>query len=233
VTIKGILFDKDGTLIDFMASWMPAINEAANYFSQNDQTITDKMLLASGYDKHSKRILAGSILAAANNQQIAECWSQFLEISPDKQMLAKLDEIFQYHNQHSSVPVTDLASLFSQLKSRGIKIGLATSDSEQGARKTLKALGVEHLMDFICGYDSGFGVKPEAGMVHAFCNQLQLDTQNVMVVGDNTHDLHMARNAKAKLAVGVLTGTSNAVKLHEANYILDNVVDIPELLDSI
>ncbi len=233
VEIKGIVFDKDGTLIDFMASWMPAIYQAVNHFASNDQAIAEKMLIASGYDAQRHLILAGSILAAGNNQQIINCWSQVLAIQPNQDMLIKLDEIFQYHNRHSSVAVTDLHPLLCALKSRGIKIGLATSDSEQGARQTLDALGVANCMDFICGYDSGYGVKPEAGMVNAFCQQLQIDPRNVMVVGDNTHDLHMARKAQAKLAVGVLTGTSRAVKLYEADYILDSVADIPELLDNL
>ena len=229
--IKGILFDKDGTLIDFMASWMPAIYEAAKHFSNDDQDIADKMLAASGYDKESGEIIGGSILAAANNQQIAECWSQFLEIQPDTAMVTQLNRIFQYHNKHSSVAVTDLPALFSDLKSRGIKVGLATSDSEEGAIATLQALHVYQQMDFVCGYDSGHGVKPQAGMVNAFARKLGLDKDQIMVVGDNTHDLHMAHNAQAKLAVGVLTGTSSKEKLHEADYILNNVAEIPELLD--
>jgi len=231
--IKGILFDKDGTLIDFMASWMPAIIEAANYFADNDQNTVDKMLQASGYEVETHTIKGGSILAAANNAQIADCWSQFLTIAADGEMINKLNQIFQHHNQHSSIAVTDLHSLFNELIARGIYLGLATSDSEQGAKKTLAALGVESQMAFICGYDSGHGIKPEAGMVQAFCQQLKISPDEVIVVGDNTHDLHMAHNAGAKLAIGVLTGTSTAVNLHEADYILDNVADIPELLDNI
>ena len=231
--ITGILFDKDGTLIDFMAAWMPAITEAANYFANDKPDVVEKMLTASGYNLQTHSIEAGSLLAAANNQQIAACWSQFLNIEADSSMLAKLEEIFQHHNLRSCVAVTDLPSLFNELRSRGIKLGLATSDSERGAKKTLEALKVAQQLDFVCGYDSGFGIKPEAGMVQAFCKAVQLDVQQIMVVGDNPHDLHMAHNAGARLAVGVLTGTSKAVNLHEADYILDNIADIPELLDNI
>ncbi|MFT5706012.1 MAG: phosphoglycolate phosphatase [Oceanospirillaceae bacterium] len=233
MNIKGILFDKDGTLIEFSTSWMPAIIEAANYFSKNDPIVTQQILAASGYDDKTNQVLAGSLLAAANNQQIAQCWSQFIDIEADQNMVDKLDEIFQYHSQHSSVAATDLHVLFDNLISRNIKLGVATSDSEQGARKTLEAFGVAQKIDFICGYNSGHGIKPESGMVDAFCEQMKLLPSEVMVVGDNTHDLHMAKNAGAKLSIGVLTGTSSAVKLHEANYILDHIGDIPELLDSI
>lgn len=229
--VTGILFDKDGTLIDFMASWMPAITEAVNHFSNNDPEIAAKMLAASGYDEERHIIKGGSILAAANNQQIAECWSQFIPAEPDAAMIAKLNTIFVYHSQNSSVAVTDLAALFTELKSRNIKIGLATSDSEQGAVTTLTALGVIDQMDFVCGYDSGHGIKPEAGMANAFCQQLGLKNSDIMVVGDNTHDIHMARNASAKLAIGVLTGTSDSNTLYEADYVLGNVAEIPSLLD--
>jgi phosphoglycolate phosphatase len=233
VKIKGILFDKDGTLIEFSTSWVPAIIEAANFFSDNDQAVSQKMLAASGYDEKTGEVTSGSILAASNNQQIAECWSEFLTTEVNQEMVAKLDDLFQYHSQHNSVPATDLHLLFNELINRGIKLGVATSDSELGARYTLDAFGLTDKMDFICGYDSGHGIKPESGMVDGFCRQMQLDPSEVMVVGDNTHDLHMARNANAKLAIGVLTGTSTAVKLYEADYILNHVGDIPELLDNI
>ena len=71
-----------------------------------------------------------------------------------------------------------------------------------------EAFDVLQQFDFLAGYDSGHGVKPEAGMVLAFCQQTGLSCEEVVVVGDNRHDIEMGRNAQAGLCVGVLTGTS-------------------------
>lgn len=51
------------------------------------------------------------------------------------------------------------------------------------------------------------------------------------MVGDTTSDSGMARNAKAGLCIGVLTGSGTAAQLMEtgANVILPHVGDIPDL----
>jgi phosphoglycolate phosphatase len=231
--VSAILFDKDGTLIDFSASWLPAIHQAAHQFAKGNSSDIAKLLAVSGFDQATGKVLSGSLLAAASNQEIAECWANTLNITLNEQLVAQMQATFAYHNANSSVPVTDLKVLFKELKSLGIKIGVATSDSQQGAEATLGAAGVLELMDFVSGFDSGYGVKPQAGMVDAFCQQHQLDKECLMVVGDNTHDLHMARNAKAKYAVGVLTGTSNKQQLAQADYVLDSIADIPALLKTL
>ena len=50
-------------------------------------------------------------------------------------------------------------------------------------------------------------------MVLGFCQQTGLTPEQVMVVGDNTHDLHMGQSAAAGFNVGVLTGTSSRSEL--------------------
>ena len=68
--------------------------------------------------------------------------------------------------------MTDLVNLFGRLRSHGLKVGLATMDSSAAAEAQLAAFGVRRLMDFVCGYDSGYGHKPGPGMVEAFCREV-------------------------------------------------------------
>ncbi len=108
---------------------------------------------------------------------------------------------------------------------------MATADSHQGIINTLKSFDVLHEFDFLAGYDSGHGVKPEAGMVIRFCEQLALDAETVVVVGDNRHDIEMGRNAKVGLCIGVLTGTSTRDELESiADIILDDISTLPDLI---
>lgn len=86
-------------------------------------------------------------------------------------------------------------------------------DSEAGIKATLGDFECLHLFDYAVGYDSGFGSKPGPGMVLGFCQQTGLTPEQVMVVGDNTHDLHMGQSAAAGFNVGVLTGTSSRSEL--------------------
>ena len=61
-------------------------------------------------------------------------------------------------------PVPGLASIVTRLKQRGLALGIATSDSREGAMATLAPFGVLEQFDFIAGYDSG--PQPEAGSGH-------------------------------------------------------------------
>ncbi len=229
---KGILFDKDGTLLDFMATWMPGIRQAAGWVASGDLQLADRMLHASGYDPDLDIILSGSLLAAGNTEEIADCWAGLLEGDRPLDMVARMDTIFRQAGAENGVPVTDLATLFHSLKQRDIKLGIATSDSEQGARHSLAPFDILEHLDFVCGYDSGHGAKPGPGMVHAFCQQTGLDQSEVIVIGDNLHDIEMGRRAGAGLAIGVLTGTSNHDQLCEdADYVLSSVAEIFDILD--
>ena len=112
-----------------------------------------------------------------------------------------------------------------------MKLGVATSDSYQGIHNTLQAFDVISEFDFLCGYDSGHGVKPEAGMVLAFCRAMSLDPAEVIVVGDNCHDMEMGKNARAGFCVGVLTGTSTRDELDAlADVVFDDISELVQLI---
>ena len=229
---KGILFDKDGTLLDFMATWMPGIHKAARWVAGDDLELAERMLIAGGYDPQQDLILSGSLLAAGNTAEIAECWGALLNGPEPDDLVAQMDAIFRQQGAENGVPVTDLATLFHSLKQRDIKLGIATSDSQQGAEHSLAPFGILQQLDFVCGYDSGHGSKPGPGMVHAFCRHTGLDQKEVIVIGDNLHDIEMGRSAGAGLTVGVLTGTSNHDQLcKDADYVLSSVAQIFDILD--
>lgn len=221
MSYKAIVFDKDGTLIDFNATWLPVYQGAALEFADNDSQLADELLGSHGYDHGSKRFLGGSLLAAGNNHDIACAWSEQLSETVDSEYL---NQIFQQRVAESVAPVPGLKKTVQQLKQDGLKLGVATSDSYTGIHNTLQSFDVLPLFDFLCGYDSGHGVKPEAGMVNAFCEAVSVPANQTIVVGDNKHDIEMGRNAGAGLCVGVLTGTSTRDELEAiADQVFDNI----------
>jgi phosphoglycolate phosphatase len=233
--VKGILFDKDGTLLDYYATWMPANREAALAITQGDQDLAHRLLIASGYDPAAGRVRSGSALAAGTNWEIAQCWSLAMSGAcvqkPPEVLITVIDEIFERNGRDGAVPVTDLVPFLANLKRMELLLGVATNDSERGAMRSLGRFGVTGMFDFLAGYDSGHGTKPGPGLVHGFCEATGLAASEVMVVGDNLHDLEMGRAAGVGLVVGVLTGTS----LHEelaphADYVLADIVGLKGLL---
>ena len=231
MAIRGILFDKDGTLLDYAATWMPANRAAAHAAARGDRGLAERLLRAGGYDCETDRMAGNSVLAAGNTIEIAALWR---EHAPDwdlARLTELLDEIFVEQGQTCAVPVPELAPVLGRLAGRGLKLGIATSDSLAGIEATLGAFGVLQHFDFLAGYDSGHGAKPEPGMVHAFCAACGLSASEVAVVGDNLHDLAMGRAANAGLAVGVLTGTGEREVLATlADHVLDSIAGLEKLL---
>ena len=233
MTIKAILFDKDGTLVDFHKTWMPPCWMAARFFADGDEDLARRLMAVGGYDFEADRMGSGSALAAANNEEIVDLW---LETVPAKagqraELIVEVERIFVEEGLKHVEAVTDLGRLADELHGLGVRLGVATMDSERGAHVSLENLGVKHKFDYVVGYDSGHGSKPGPGMVHGFARQLGLETAAIMVVGDNLHDIDMGRSAGAGMVVGVLTGTSLREDLApHADHVLDSIADLPQLL---
>jgi phosphoglycolate phosphatase len=235
MTYKGIVFDKDGTLIDFNSTWLPVYRYATLEFANNNPLIADELLNQHGYDPIAGRFNGGSLLAAGNTDEIAHAWVKQLEGVADEAkietMSTRLDQIFQQQGALSATPVQGLKATLRHLNGAGMKLGVATSDSYQGIHNTLQSFDVIPEFDFLCGYDSGHGVKPEAGMVLAFCQAMSLDPAEVIVVGDNCHDMEMGKNAQAGFCVGVLTGTSTRDELEAlADVVFDDISELVQLI---
>ena len=232
MAIKGILFDKDGTLLDYAATWMPLNHHAARLAGGGDEALAEHLLAVGGYDPESGRVRSGSLLAAGTNAAIAACWAAEIPGGNPAELTALLERVFMEGGRRSATPVTALRPLLVRLKARGLALGVATSDSLGGARASLAGFDILELLDFLAGYDSGFAPKPEPGMVDGFRAATGLAAAEVAVVGDNPHDLEMGRAAGAGLLVGVLTGTSLREELSDhADHVLDSIAGLEELLD--
>lgn len=229
--IRAILFDKDGTLIDFRATWLPAYERIVRDLFGADDRMTSMMLSAGGYERESGRIEPTSVLAAGTNLEIAALWARLAGRTDVAEIAGEVNRRFMEHAETSLVPVTDLAALFRKLRRRPLDLGVATNDSEQALAAQLRRLRIDELVDFSCGYDSGHGAKPGPGMVSAFARHRDLPASAIAVVGDSLHDLEMARSAGAGLAIGVLTGASprDLLEAH-ADHVIDSIAEIEPLL---
>ena len=75
MAIRGILFDKDGTVIDYWRTWVPINREAALYAAGGDRAVADELLRLGGHDPATDRVTPGSALAVGDFSDIAEAIS--------------------------------------------------------------------------------------------------------------------------------------------------------------
>ncbi len=225
-TISGILFDKDGTLLDYAKSWTPVNYELARIAAAGDEALARRLMVAGGMDPASGHVTPDSLLAAGTAVEIAEGFVSAGAPFTAEALAALFDNLFA-NSAELAVAVTDLAAFFATLHARGYRLGVASSDNEASIRATARRFGFEGYLHYVAGYDSGFGVKPEPGMLLGFCAATGLEPHEVAMVGDNNHDLHMGRNSGAGLNVAVLTGTGSRESLSAASdYCLDDITGL-------
>lgn len=232
--VRGILFDKDGTLIDFRATWVPAYRGVADELAGRlggGAALAAALLARQGYDVGSGMFAEDSPLLWESNDAIAAAWYASPEVEGRIDVLEVVLRHFSDVGRYPPQPVGDLGTLLARLRARDLALGVATMDDTAIAWAHLRHLGIADGLDFVVGADAGHGAKPAPGMAHAFCAACGLEPAEVLVVGDTPADLMMARNAGCARAIAVLTGATPAHLLEPlADMVLANVQELERLL---
>ncbi len=230
--IKAILFDKDGTLIDFADTFFDAVVEVINKLSDGDNTLANKLAQAVQFDLETNSCPASSQIVGGTALTVAELWHPFLESNSALELSLELDAYFDEYTALSVRAFDFTNKALATLKASGIILGVATNDSGSNAINHLEAIGESAAFSFVCGYDSGFGAKPEPGPVEAFARHANVDITQVAMVGDSINDLLAGKNAGA-IAIGVTSGIASALELEPfADHIIDDISKLPELISA-
>ncbi len=229
--IKGVLFDKDGTLIDFTATWREAIEKIASHLAGGDENLTLTLCDAVGYDMRTKVFLPGSPVVAGSVDMVAELMASILPKWSAAQIEDLANRTALEMGADDLAPVGRLRETLVELREMGCSLGVATHDAEATAHANIRTLGVDDLFDFVAGYDSGHGHKPGPGMPNAFAAAIGADPAETVMVGDSVHDLGAGRAAGCALSVGVLTGPATEAELApEGDMVLPSIADLPDVI---
>lgn len=225
---QGIIFDKDGTLFDFASTWEAW---AAAFLSRVARTEMHarEMGKAIGFDLERRKFDRDSIVIAGTPGEVAAVLAQCDPVVSGSTLLDVLNEEAERAPQVEAVM---LEPYLSRLRKSGYALGVVTNDALNPALAHLRAAGVEDLFDFIAGFDSGHGAKPEPGPLLAFSEATGLAPEAVVMVGDSTHDLIAGRRAGMR-CVGVLTGLAEREVLQPyADVVLPDIGHLPAWIEA-
>ncbi len=230
--IKGILFDKDGTLINFEETFGPATEIVLQELSVGQPDVFVRMANAWSFDAAAKKFAPDSIVIAASGYEMAEAIAPALQRTDVSALRTELDEMYGEASPQFVKPLPGALEALEQLDRAGIRLGIATNDSEINAVNQMKILGIDHLFAAIFGADSGHGAKPGPGMVEAFMKKHGFLPQEVMMVGDSLHDMEAGLRAGSR-TVAVETGPATRADLEgNCDLVLASVVDLVALTNS-
>ncbi|MGC1494356.1 MAG: HAD family hydrolase [Sulfitobacter sp.] len=226
--IKGLIFDKDGTLFDFAATWEAWAVAFLLRASKGDRARAAQVGADIGFDFEGQKFERDSIVIAGTPDEIARALLPHFTDMTAPDLLNMLNEEAEKAPQREAVP---LMPLLTEFRNRGLKIGVATNDAQAPALAHLTQSGVTQMFDFIAGFDSGYGGKPGPGQLLAFAAQIGLAPDRIAMVGDSTHDLRAGR-AAGMTCVAVLTGLATQGELAPfADIVLPDIGHLPAWLD--
>jgi phosphoglycolate phosphatase len=227
MSIAAVLFDKDGTLIDFDGTWGPAFHAVIAALANGEEGAMRAQAEALHFSLEEKRFHPTSPIIAGSSEHYGRLWGEAIGRTDYAALRQEIDSLSAVESLKTLAPIGRPLEALAALSAQGLRLGVATNDSEASARRHVEALGLLLHIEFIVGYDSGHGGKPEPGMVLAFARHFGLDPAEVAMVGDSIHDLHAARAAGA-LAVAVLTGPATREELApHADHIVDDIGALP------
>ena len=231
--VKAILFDKDGTLTNIDNLWIEptemVIRKILKQHIKEDSTVTiEQMLELLGIVEGE--IVPNSVIASGTVEDMLDEIGKYFSIDKTALYDEVLKDYRNYLLAHPDmiVPIGDVAFLISELKNKGIKVGVVTNDSYVPTKTIFEILNVWHLFDFVATPDD-YPAKPEAASLFGASQQLGVVLEEIFYVGDSYLDMAYAKHCGG--GIGVLSSGSDVQKMKEESVLVLDSVE--QLLDYI
>jgi HAD superfamily hydrolase (TIGR01509 family) len=201
MTIRGIILDIDGTLVDTNPAHVEAWRRTFQHFGYDVPAERIVVEIGKGGDK-----LIPSVLGQEGEDREGEA----LRKAQKQEFLAIAKSV-----RFRVFPGVE--ELFQTLRERGIWSALATSSDEKHLDATLASadLDLRRLADVVVTRSPDDASKPAPDLVLAALEELQLPAGRCAMVGDTVYD-GQACQAAGVVFLGVLTGPATEEELLQA-----------------
>ncbi|SDO20466.1 pyrophosphatase PpaX [Halobacillus aidingensis] len=206
MSIRTILFDLDGTLIDtnelIIASFTHTIEQYSDRFYEREEILD----------------FIGPPLRES-----------LQKVNPDK--VEEMVETYRKHNieNHNRYvkAYEGVVETIETLKEQGYKLGIVTTKMRNTVHMGLELTNLDGLFETVVTLDDVTNAKPHPEPIVKALNHLDSQASEAMMVGDNTHDIEAGQNAGTKTA-GVAWTVKGRKVLDDLNpdYMLDNMRDL-------
>lgn len=240
IKFQHICFDKDGTLTDVHATWVPITQRRAQKIVQYfelPKTQLDDLCTVMGVDLRARRIMSGgpvgykpraSIIASAvkwlSTQKIQASDKQIAEI------FREIDGEVQNRQDIKPQALTGVVAGIKNLKQAGFKISIYTSDRHKNTEQVIGALGLADDIDAIVGGDDVNSPKPDPEGFFKACTRVGIEVLQSVYVGDTVDDMRMARKSGCAAFFGLAHGLSSREELSAESVLVFETFDT--LVDS-
>ena len=185
-----IIFDKDGTLIDFDAFWVTvsvkAIEDILNKLGRTDIPACD-ILTAFGVNDGVTDI--EGVLCKGTYEQMGQIVHGILSehgcnIPLDEAVKLVIDAYNKNADAGQVKPTCpELKEVLTELKNQNKRLAVVTTDNDEITRKCLKRLGIEELFDKIYTDNGDLPAKPDPCCALDFADHTGVEKEHLIMVG--------------------------------------------------
>jgi pyrophosphatase PpaX len=211
MTIKNILFDLDGTLLD-----------------------TNELIIQSfkhTYQTHLNKDV--------DKDEIIKSFGEILKITLDREFGELSEEAiktyrnFQVGNFEKLIAIHEgVKEGIIELNRQGYKLGVVTSRLNESAIRGLKHFGLMEYFQSIIGADDTDKHKPDPIPAFMALKELGGKPEETIIVGDSPFDILCGKNAGIiSVAVGWSALPMDIILKYEPNYVVDSMKELLTLIE--
>ena len=212
MTINGIIFDLDGTLIDTFDTQLKSWREA--FEKVGSRLDTDKF--ANNFSKSYKDCTV-SIDPSLTNLDIDEV------IQTNKKLMERRS------NEYSLFP--ESKKILETLNEKQITCMVASSNPRRVSESLLKQFQIDHLFGKVVGPDDVTNGKPAPDMLDLALNHHRIHPSRSIMVRDTAHDILAGKRAFTKTALILRREEQQNSISSKPDYIINNLEEIINFLD--
>ncbi len=238
IEADAIIFDKDGTLLDFDAFWVPVTEKAVCLLLEQlkmQNTPLREILIAYGVSDGTTRV--DGVLCHGTYSQMAEITYDILKkygYSGDCDrvkscLVAAYEKCTSYGRIEPTCP--ELAATIGELKLKNKRLAVVTTDNSEITLTCLKALGIYGLFDKVYTDDTVTPAKPNPYCLLDFCRLYGLQPCRTVMVGDTMTDVNFAKNAGAISVALVKEEREGSAVSSEADIVISKISELIEIIE--
>jgi HAD superfamily hydrolase (TIGR01549 family) len=220
VFIKTVVFDLDGTIVDFNLDYKKLRAEVRDFFLKQNfpQSVFPP-------NESIFRMLEKAAIYMKNHGKDGN------KISKIKRRVFSIADHYELEAAHKTDLISGVKEALKILQQLKLKIGIFTLNGEKSAKYIIESRRLKRYFDIVISREAVSKVKPDSAHLEAALKGLQAKPEEAIVVGDGVGDMKCAKELGAT-AVGLATGVCSPKELAHAgaNYLITSPLDLPTLI---